>query len=147
MKSVVAAAIFVTLFPLALPALSWQHRDLVAHATKAVDYKQGSTSKIDLRGTSLMPEATGQAEVKPRTGRTEVEAHLEKLNPANSIDLTYLTYVLWAISPDGRPSNIGELVIKEGKASIKTATPMQAFALVVTAEPYYAVTQPSDDRH
>ena len=116
----------------------------VAHMTKAVDYKQGSSSKIELRGTSLMPEVKGEAEIKTKTGTVEIEAELEHLNPANSIALSYLTYVLWAISPDGHPANIGELVVKDGKASIHTATPMQAFALIVTAEPYYAVSQPGD---
>src|SRR6185436_369906 len=73
----------------------------VAHMTKAVDYKQGSSSKIELRGTSLMPEVKGEAEIKTKTGTVEIEAELEHLNPANSIALSYLTYVLWAISPDG----------------------------------------------
>jgi len=116
----------------------------VAHTTKAVDYKQGSSSKVELRGTSVMPDVKGEAEIKTKTGRVEIEAELEHLNPANGISLSYLTYVLWAISPDGHPSNIGELVVKDGKASIHTATPMQAFALIVTAEPYYAVSQPGD---
>jgi hypothetical protein len=116
----------------------------VAHTTKAVDYKQGSSSKVELRGTTLMPDVKGEAEIKTRTGRVEIEAEIEHLNPPNSISLSYLTYVLWAISPDGHPSNIGELIVKDGKASIHTATPMQAFALIVTAEPYYAVSQPGD---
>ncbi len=122
----------------------WHDYQMVAHTTKAVDYKQGSTSKVDLRGTSLMPEANGEAEIKAKTGRLEIEAKIDHLRPANSIDLSYVTYVLWAISPDGHPSNIGELIVKDGKAEIRTATPMQAFALIVTAEPYYAVSQPSD---
>src|SRR6185369_11238653 len=122
----------------------WHDYQMVAHTTKAVDYKQGSTSKVDLRGTSLMPDATGEAEIKTKTGRLEIEAKIDHLRPANSIDLSYVTYVLWAISPDGHPSNIGELIVKDGKAEIHTATPMQAFALIVTAEPYYAVSQPSD---
>jgi len=116
----------------------------VAHSTQAVNYKQGSTSKVELKGTTLMPQLTGDAEVKTRTGRAEIEVHLDNLSPANSIDLSYLTYVLWAISPEGHPSNIGELVVKDGKSSIKTAVNMQAFALVVTAEPYFAVSQPGD---
>ena len=122
----------------------WHSYDPVAHSTTAVDYKQGSSSKVELRGTSLMPDLKGEAEVKTKTGRVEVEAKLENLNPANSINLSYLTYVLWAISPDGHPSNIGELIVKDRKAEIKTAIPMQAFALIVTAEPYYAVSQPGD---
>ena len=169
-RAALTSLLLIVTLALALPALAWQAQSssstpdqspsptlgererpipqpvqLVPHSTKAVDYKQGSTSRIELKGTSLMPEATGDAEVKTRTGRTEIEAHLNNLKPANSIDLTYLTYVLWAISPDGRPSNIGELVVKDGKAAIKTAAPMQAFALVVTAEPYYAVSQPGDE--
>jgi outer membrane protein OmpA-like peptidoglycan-associated protein len=122
----------------------WHSYPPVAHSTPSVDYKQGSASKVELRGTSLMPDLKGEAEVKTRTGRAEIEAKLENLNPANNIDLNYLTYVLWAISPDGHPANIGELVVKDHKAEIKTATPMQAFALIVTAEPYYAVSQPGD---
>jgi len=91
-----------------------------------------------------MPDLKGEAEIKTKTGRVEIEAKLENLAPPNGINLSYLTYVLWAISPDGHPSNIGELVVKDKKAEIKTATPMQAFALIVTAEPYYAVSQPGD---
>jgi len=117
---------------------------LIAHTTKAVDYKQGSESHVDMKGTSMMPDATGEAEVKTHTGHTDVEVKLDRLKPANSFGLEDLTYVLWAISPEGRPSNIGELVEKDGKARINTSTPLQSFALVVTAEPYYAVTQPSD---
>src|SRR5205823_5202179 len=66
------------------------------------------------------------------------------LRPSNNFGLAYLTYVLWGISPDGKAANLGEMVVKDGKASIKTATPMQAFALIVTAEPDFAVAAPSD---
>jgi len=116
----------------------------VPHTTKAVDYKQGTSSKVKLKGTSLMPDLEGDAEVKTRTGRAEIEVHLDHLKPANTINLNDLTYVLWAISPEGRATNVGELIANDDKASIKTATPMQAFALIVTAEPYFAVSQPSD---
>jgi outer membrane protein OmpA-like peptidoglycan-associated protein len=74
----------------------------------------------------------------------KIEANLEHLRPANSFGLAYLTYVLWAITPEGRPRNLGELVVHDGKSSVQTTTDLQAFALVVTAEPYFAVTQPSD---
>ncbi len=145
-----AAKLFLPALILTLPLLAQNSDDahdykMVAHTTKAVDYKQGSTSKVELRGTALMPDANGEAEIKTKTGRAEIKAKLEHLNPANSIDLSYLTYVLWAISPDGHASNIGELIVKDGKAEIATATPMQAFALIVTAEPYYAVSQPGDE--
>ena len=152
MKSFLPIVCLATSLALSAPILNgqntngrhWHSYQPVAHSTASVDYKQGSTSKVELRGTSLMPDLKGEAEVKTRTGRAEIEAKLENLNPANNIDLNYLTYVLWAISPDGHPANIGELVVKDRKAEIKTATPMQAFALIVTAEPYYAVSQPGD---
>jgi outer membrane protein OmpA-like peptidoglycan-associated protein len=117
---------------------------MVARSVKAIDYRQGSKSEINFKGTDLMPQATGKAEVATKTGASQVEAKLELLEPANSLGLQYLTYVLWAISPEGVPSNLGELVVKDGKAAIHTSAPIQAFALIVTAEPYFAVTQPSD---
>lgn len=149
-------AILVMAF--SLPALSWesqgepssqrssdQSTDATAMRTvKSVDYRHGGSSKVDLRGTDLLPEADGEAKVESRTGRVEVEAKLDHLRAANSFGLSYLTYVLWAISPDGRPSNLGEMVEKDGKADLKATTPMQAFALIVTAEPDFAVSIPSD---
>jgi outer membrane protein OmpA-like peptidoglycan-associated protein len=117
---------------------------LVARSTKAVDYRQGSKSEIPLTGTELNPEATGRAEVETKSGATQIKAEVEHLKPANSFGLEYLTYVLWAISPEGVPSNLGEIVPHEGKTSVRASAPMQAFALVVTAEPYFGVTQPSE---
>jgi len=111
---------------------------------KSVNYRHGGSTKVDLKGTDLQPEADGEAKVESRTGRVEIEANLDHLRPDNSFGLAYLTYVLWGISPDGRAANLGEMVVKDGKASIKTATPMQAFALIVTAEPDFAVAVPSD---
>ena len=153
--SKMANSIVLTLaLALSLPLMAWQQKEgkqwrshefkPVAHTTKAVDYKQGTTSKVDLKGTSSMPDVSGEAEVKPSSGRTEIEVKMDHLKPANSIELNYLTYVLWAISPDGHTANIGELIEKDGKAELKTATTMQAFALLVTAEPYFAVSQPGD---
>jgi len=146
--------VFTLALALPLPVMAWQQKEgkqwrshefkPVAHTTKAVDYKQGTTSRVDLKGTSSMPDVSGEAEVKPSSGRTEIEVKMDHLKPANSIELNYLTYVLWAISPDGHTANIGELIEKDGKAELKTATTMQAFALLVTAEPYFAVSQPGD---
>lgn len=145
------------LLALALPAFGWQaSRDdskqstyatrLESRTTKAVDYKQDSTSNLDLKGTTLVPDLKGEAKVHTRTGRVEIEAKLHHMRPANSFGLEYLTYVLWAIAPDGRANNLGELVVKKGEdeASIETTSTLQSFALIVTAEPYFAVTQPSD---
>lgn len=117
----------------------------VMHSTKAVDYRQGSKSEIDLMGTSLMPDVSGKAEVQTKSGATQISVKLENLKPANTLGLQYLTYVLWAISPQGVPANLGELNVgKDGKTQIHASTPMQAFALIVTAEPYFAVTQPNE---
>jgi outer membrane protein OmpA-like peptidoglycan-associated protein len=116
----------------------------LTHSTKAIDYRQGSKSEIEFKGTSLMPEATGKADVSTKSSTTQINAKLENLKPANRFGLQYLSYVLWAISPEGVPSNLGELIVKDGKSEVRATTPMQAFALIVTAEPYFAVTQPSE---
>src|SRR5581483_1111618 len=82
--------------------------------------------------------------VQTRTGRLDVDASLEHLRPANSLGLEYLTYVLWAVTPEGRATNLGEMVDKDGKASLEVTSNLQAFGLMVTAEPYFAVSEPSD---
>ena len=91
-----------------------------------------------------MPDAMGKAEIVTKSGATQIKVDVDHLRPASSFGLEYLTYVLWAISPEGIPSNLGELIVKGGKASIHATTPMQAFALMICAEPYFAVTQPSE---
>src|SRR5947207_1676736 len=119
--------------------------NVVSRTTQAVDYRHhsGGTS-IDFRGTDLMPEARGRARVESRTGRIEINTDLDHLRPSRSYGPQYLTYVLWAITPEGRPQNLGEIVPKEGKSSVKVSTDLQAFGLIVTAEPYFAVTRPSN---
>jgi outer membrane protein OmpA-like peptidoglycan-associated protein len=119
---------------------------VVSRSAKAVNYRHhsGKTS-LDFAGTNLMPEAKGHAKVESRTGRLEIEADLEHLRPATAFGPEYLTYVLWAITPEGRASNLGEIgILDDGKSSIKVTTDLQAFGLIVTAEPYFAVTRPSD---
>jgi outer membrane protein OmpA-like peptidoglycan-associated protein len=116
----------------------------IARTTKAVDYRQGSKSEIDLVGTDRMPQASGKAHIDAKSGTAQVKVELQNLTPANSFGLEYLTYVLWAISPEGVPSNLGEFIVKDGKSSLHATVPLQAFALIVTAEPYFAVTQPSE---
>jgi len=115
-----------------IPAINYFHRN-------------GST-KIGFQGTSLMPQAKGTAKVEARLGRTSVVLNLEGLSPANGFGNEYLTYVLWAITPEGRPVNLGEVLPSGGKDKIDmTVTAnLQSFGLIVTAEPYYAVTMPSD---
>ena len=117
----------------------------VSRTTKAVDYRhRGGSTKVDLRGTELMPQVTGEAKVESRTGRLDINAKLTGMEPANKFGLEYLTYVLWAITPEGRANNLGEVVLDNGKSAMHVTTDLQAFGLIVTAEPYFAVTQPSD---
>ena len=119
--------------------------NVVSRSTKAVDYRhRGGSTKVDFRGTDLMPNASGEARVESKTGRLEINAKLNGLQPANKFGLEYLTYVLWAVTPEGRANNLGEIVLSDGKSEIRVTTDLQAFGLIVTAEPYFAVTQPSD---
>jgi len=111
----------------------------------AVNYlhRSGST-RIAFKGTPLLPMAKGEAKVTSERGGITIEARFQGLPPANSFGREYLTYVLWAITPDGRPNNLGEILPAGDKNNITVTTALQSFGLVVTAEPYFSVTQPSD---
>ena len=111
----------------------------------AVNYlhRSGST-KIDFKGTTLLPGAKGEAKVTSERGGITINARFQGLTPANGFGPEYLTYVLWAISPDGRPNNLGEVLPAGTKNDITVTTALQSFGLIVTAEPYFSVTQPSD---
>jgi outer membrane protein OmpA-like peptidoglycan-associated protein len=118
---------------------------VVARTTKAINYRHRSGStKIDFRGTSLMPEAKGEAVVNSKQGRIEINTRMEHLSPAAQYGPEYLTYVLWAITPEGRPKNLGEVLLNGTSSKLEVTTDLQTFGLIVTAEPYFAVTQPSD---
>lgn len=123
---------------------SGYHMRVVSRSTEAVDYRHKGSTKVDLKGTDLSPEVRGDAKVEGTSGGVKIEASVEHLRPANSFGLAYLTYVLWAITPQGQPRNLGELIVKDCKSSLRTTTDLQAFALIVTAEPDFAVAQPSD---
>ena len=116
-----------------------------AGTAKAFNYRhrRGAT-KIDFRGTALLPEARGEAKVESKQGYIEIEVEFDGLQPANSHGGVYLTYVLWAISPEGRTANLGEILLNGTKSKLNVTTELQVFGLVVTAEPYYAVSRPSD---
>lgn len=121
------------------------HVTVVARSTSAVNYRHHSgKTEVEFRGTDLMPEARGKAKVESRTGRLEIETDVESLREARMYGPEFLTYVLWAITPEGRAANLGEIVPRDGKSSIKVTTDLQAFGLVITAEPYFAVTRPSN---
>jgi outer membrane protein OmpA-like peptidoglycan-associated protein len=120
--------------------------NVFARTTKAVNYRhRGGSTMVDFRGTDLMPEVGGHAKVDGKAGRLAISVELTHLQPATSLGGQYLTYVLWAITPEGRAVNLGEVLPSEGgKDKIDVTTDLQAFGLIVTAEPYYAVVRPSN---
>ena len=121
--------------------------NVFARTTKAVNYRhRGGSTIVDFRGTDLMPAVGGRAKVDGKAGRLAISAELNHLQPASSLGGQYLTYVLWAITPEGRAVNLGEVLPSEGgKDKIDVTTDLQAFGLIVTAEPYYAVVRPSNE--
>src|SRR4029077_11478719 len=120
--------------------------NVVSRTTQAVSYKHRSgATKIDFQGTDLMPGGAGEAKVESKRGALEIEVEFSGLGKPTSFGNEYLTYVLWAISPEGRPVNIGEVLVGENhRSKVDVTTDLQAFALIVTAEPYYAVRRPSN---
>src|ERR1019366_1112198 len=118
---------------------------VTARTAKAISYQHRSGStKVDFRGTDLLPNARGEAKVESKQGRIEIEAEFEGLQTATKNGAEYLTYVLWAVIPEGRTANLGEVLLNGSKSKMTVTTELQVFGLVVTAEPYFAVTQPSD---
>jgi outer membrane protein OmpA-like peptidoglycan-associated protein len=119
---------------------------VVSRSVQAVNYKhRGGATKIDFAGTALMPQATGQAKVESKKGYIEIEVEFGNLEKPSTFGNEYLTYILWAISPEGRAINLGEILVGDNhRSKVDVTTDLQAFALVVTAEPYYAVRQPSN---
>jgi outer membrane protein OmpA-like peptidoglycan-associated protein len=120
--------------------------NVVSRTTRAVSYRHRSgATKVNFRGTDLMPAATGEAKVESKRGALEIEVEFSGLDRPTSFGNEYLTYVFWAISPEGRPVNIGEVLVGENhRSKLDVTTDLQAFALIVTAEPYYAVRRPSN---
>ena len=118
-----------------------------ARSARAVNYRnRGGSTTVDIRGTKLMPEVDGRAKVEGKAGRLAIDVELNHLQPPKTIGAEYLTYVLWAVTPEGRAVNLGEVLPGDnGKDKLNVTTQLQAFGLIVTAEPYFAVTHPSDD--
>ncbi|MFN0102150.1 MAG: OmpA family protein [Bryobacteraceae bacterium] len=118
---------------------------VTARTAKAINYQhRNGATKIDFRGTELLPGSRGEAKVEGKQGYIEIEVEFDDLKPANKLGAEYLTYVLWAITPEGRTSNLGEILLNGTKSKLNVTTELQVFGLVVTAEPYYSVTRPSD---
>jgi len=121
------------------------HVQVVQRSLDGVNYiNRNGKTHIGFAGTNLMPNARGEASVESVTGKTKISAKFEGLTPANGFGEEYLTYVLWAISADGRPQNLGELELAGNKANIDVSASLQSFGMIVTAEPYYSVSTPSD---
>jgi outer membrane protein OmpA-like peptidoglycan-associated protein len=118
---------------------------VVGRTAPAVNYghRRGAT-KVDFRGTTLLPDAHGEAKVESKRGYMEIEVEFDELVPAIKYGPEYLTYVMWAVTPEGRATNLGEVLLDGSESKLNVTTELQAFAMVVTAEPYFAVTQPSD---
>jgi outer membrane protein OmpA-like peptidoglycan-associated protein len=119
---------------------------VVERTTQAVDYRdRGGTTQVDFKGTALMPEVGGNAKVTGHTGRLAIDATLHHLTPPRGFGPEYLTYVLWAITPEGRPLNMGEIRPNDdGNSRLQVTSGLQEFGMIVTAEPYFAVTRPSN---
>lgn len=119
--------------------------NLISRSVTAIGYTVGKTTKIALSGTDLMPQASGEAKVQAGTGATKVEVNVAGMSQPTTFGTEFLTYVLWAVSPDGRSDNLGEIIIdKNGSGKLNATTPFQTFSLFVTAEPYFAVRVPSE---
>ena len=122
------------------------HVTVISRTAQAVNYKhRGGATKLDFAGTDLMPAANGQAKVESKKGYIEIEVEFGNLQNPTTFGSEYLTYILWAISPEGRAVNLGEVLVGDNhRSKLDVTTDLQAFALIVTAEPYYAVRQPSN---
>ena len=117
----------------------------VSRTTKAVNFRRaGGSTKLDFHGTELLPGASGEAKAESKSNRIEIDARFESLEEATKFGLEYLTYVLWAVSPQGRAVNLGEVVLNHGSGHVKAISDMQTFGMIVTAEPYFAVEQPGN---
>jgi len=118
---------------------------VVGRTTKAINYShRGGATKIDFFGTTLLPKAHGEAKVESKQGYIEIEVEFRELQAATAYGPEFLTYVMWAITPEGRTANLGEVLLNGTNSKLNVTTELQSFGLIVTAEPYFAVTQPSD---
>ena len=120
--------------------------EVVSRSIQAVSYRNRSGwTKVDFQGTTLAPQAKGTAEVESEIGHMTVKLDVHHLPSARTFGPLYLTYVLWAITPDGHAQNLGEVQVDEhGDYKGTMTTDLQAFGLIITAEPYFDVRQPSD---
>ena len=153
MKTKLRAAAWIALVATGVPAHAQTPQNvpassLISKSTTAIGFiVGGGSTKVDLKGTELMPQANGEAKVqaKAKAGITNIQVTVEGLTPPSKLGAEYLTYVLWAVTPEGRTGNSGEIFInKDGEGKLSATTPAQTFSMIVTAEPYFAVRVPSE---
>ena len=122
------------------------HVEVVSRTVKAINYNHRSGwTDVGFEPNSLIPKAKGKARVESRVGATKVDINVDNMPPATTFGEGYLTYVVWAITPEGRAENMGELLLDGDHARLQASSELQTFGMIVTAEPYYAVSQPSDN--
>jgi outer membrane protein OmpA-like peptidoglycan-associated protein len=118
---------------------------VVSQTTKAINYRhRNGSTKVDFTGTQLLPTARGEAKVESKQGYIEIEVEFDDLSSATQFGSEYLTYVMWAITPEGRATSLGEVLLNGTKSKLNVTTDLQAFGMVITAEPHFAVTRPSN---
>jgi outer membrane protein OmpA-like peptidoglycan-associated protein len=153
MKTILHAAAWIALGTIGGPARAQTPQNvpassLISKSTTAIGFTVGGGStKVDLKGTELMTQANGEAKVqaKAKAGLTNIEVTVNGLTPPSKLGAEYLTYVLWAVTPEGRTGNAGEILVnKDGQGKLSATTPAQTFSMIVTAEPYFAVRMPSE---
>jgi len=119
--------------------------NVVERSTPAINYRhRGGATKVGFQGTPLLAAAHGEAKVESKQGYIEIEVEFDELQPATRFGPEYLTYVMWAVTPEGRAINLGEVILNGSESKLNVTTDMQAFGLIVTAEPHFAVRQPSN---
>jgi outer membrane protein OmpA-like peptidoglycan-associated protein len=136
----------------ALPLFSRQQQkqvpasDVVNRSIKAVGYEVGGgATKVIFVGTSVAPNASGEAKVDAKKPGTDIDLKVQGMPQPTTLGAEFLTYVLWTITPDGTTNSLGEIPIdKNGNGKLSVTAPSQTFAMIVTAEPYFAVQLPSE---
>jgi outer membrane protein OmpA-like peptidoglycan-associated protein len=153
MKAILPALVFAILGAAGVPAQAQTSQDvpassLISKSTTAIGFTVGGGStKVDLKGSELMPQANGEAKVqaKAKAGLTNIDVTVKGMTPPSKLGAEYLTFVLWTVTPEGHTGNAGEILInKDGMGKLSATTPAQTFSMIVTAEPYFAVRVPSE---
>jgi len=116
---------------------------VVSRDAAAVAWPEGQTLSIKFQGTFRLPQASGQAKVERKKGRTEIEIEIDEMKPAQLFGGQYNTYVLWTLSPEGLIKNVGELILQGNRSKLNVSTPLASFGMFVSAEPHFLVTVPS----